>query len=169
MIIESIAIVGAGLIGSSWAAFYASKGFRVKVYDIDPEICRKGWRRAKDFIETLKTHGLLSGEDAQKAFSIMTIVNDLEEAVDGVQLVQESVLENYEVKQKIFKALDAMTPSHVILASSSSGLLMTKIQEVTQYPERCLIDHPFNPPHLIPLVELVPGQRTLEDTITRIP
>jgi 3-hydroxyacyl-CoA dehydrogenase len=85
-----------------------------------------------------------------------------------VQLVQESVTENYEVKQQVFKALDAHTDADVILASSSSGLLMTPIQQVTNHPGRCLIAHPFNPPHLIPLVELVPGDGTDEQTISNM-
>ena len=95
----------------------------------------------------------------------MTSTTALDQAVENVQFVQESVDENYEIKQKVFKALDSYTNADVILASSSSGLLMTPIQQVTQYPGRCLIAHPFNPPHLIPLVELVPGDNTDEQAI----
>lgn len=168
MEIKSVGIIGAGVVGSSWATFYAGKGFIVKMYDIDPALCRKGLHRAVSIVEDLHIQGLLSEKDAQKAADSMTAANDLEKAVDGVQLVQESVTENYEVKQQVFKALDAQAPAEVILASSSSSLLMTKIQKVTRHPGRCLVAHPFNPPHLIPLVELVPGERTDRQTISKM-
>lgn len=166
--VQSIGIIGTGVIGSSWAAFYASKGFKVKMYDIDPSLCRKGHRRSMDHIGTLRSTGLLSEKAAEKAISIITTADDLSEAVEDVQLVQESIAENYETKQQVFKIMDAETSPDVILASSSSGLLITEIQKVTRHPERCLIAHPFNPPHLIPLVELVPGERTKDHTISEM-
>ena len=165
MDVQSIGVIGTGVIGSSWAAFYASRGFKVKMYDVDPSFCQKGHRRAMDHIGALRLGGLLSEKAAKKAISDMTTVNDFDEAVKDIQLVQESVAESYEIKQQVFKIMDAETPPDVILASSSSGLLMTEIQKVTRHPERCLIAHPFNPPHLIPLVELVPGERTEDHTI----
>jgi len=168
MKIKSVGIVGTGVIGSSWAAFYASKGFMVKMYDIDPSLCQKGLLMAKDSLEVLRVRGLLPDKDYKKAIADTTVVNDLTEAVKDVQLVQESAAENYEVKHQVFKVMDAETSPDVILASSSSGLLMTEIQKATQHPERCLIAHPFNPPHLILLVELVPGEQTDDNTISKM-
>ncbi|UCF90875.1 MAG: 3-hydroxyacyl-CoA dehydrogenase family protein [Desulfobacterales bacterium] len=168
MRIASIGVIGTGVIGSSWAAFYAGKGFQVKMYDVDPEVCQKGFRRALGLMEVLCTRGFGSVKAAQRAVSNLTTVNTLDAAVQDVQLVQESVAENYEVKHQVFRAADARTAPDVILASSSSGLLMTEIQRVTRFPERCLVTHPFNPPHLVPLVELVPGERTDEQTIARM-
>jgi len=168
MKIKSVGIVGTGVIGSSWAAFYASKGFMVKMYDVDPSLCQKGLRMAKDYLEVLRVRGLLPDKDYKKAIADTTVVNDLTEAVKDVQLVQESTAENYEVKHQVFKVMDAETSPDVILASSSSGLLMTEIQKATQHPERCLIAHPFNPPHLILLVELVPGEQTDDNTISKM-
>ena len=165
MQVESIAIVGAGIIGSSWAAFYASKGFQVKMWDVDADLCQKGHQQAADIIRQLQAQGILSGNKVAESISRIETAGELEHAVENVQLVQESVAENYEIKKQVFKALDAHTEADVILASSSSGLLMTEIQQVTRHPERCLIAHPFNPPHLIPLVELVPGDGTDERTI----
>lgn len=167
MKIESIAIIGTGVIGSSWAAFYAAKGFQVNMWDVDSELCQKGYQQAGDIVRLLASQGILSGDKIKKSISRIGTTSGLEQAVENVQLVQESVAENYEVKQQVFKALDAATGSDVILASSSSGLLMTEIQKVTRHPERCLIAHPFNPPHLIPLVELVPGDQTDEETISK--
>jgi 3-hydroxyacyl-CoA dehydrogenase len=168
MKIQSIGIVGTGVIGSSWAAFYASKGFKVKMCDVDPSLCQKGLRRAYGYVELLRTQGLISEKACKNAISDMTTVNELDEAIKDVQLVQESAAENYEVKHQLFKIIDAETPPDVIIASSSSGLLMTEIQKVTRYPKRCLVAHPFNPPHLIPLVELVPGEKTDDNTISKM-
>jgi carnitine 3-dehydrogenase len=166
--IKSVGVLGTGVIGSSWATFYASKGFRVKMYDVDSSLCEKGHRRATDNLEDLLKQGLLSDRAFKKAVSGITTANDLNEAVEGVQLVQESITETYEEKQRVFKIMDAQTAPDVILASSSSGLLMTEIQKVTEHPGRCLIAHPFNPPHLIPLVELVPGKETADSVISEM-
>ena len=168
MKVESIAIIGTGVIGSSWAAFYASKGFQVKMWDVDAELCQKGYQQAVDIIRLLQVQGILSGDKGEASISRIGSNSGLEQAVENVQLVQESVAENYEIKQQVFKSLDAHTEANVILASSSSGLLMTPIQQVTDHPGRCLIAHPFNPPHLIPLVELVPGDGTDEQTISKM-
>jgi 3-hydroxypropionate dehydrogenase (NADP+) len=168
MHVESIGIIGAGVIGSSWAAFYATKGFQVKMWDVDAELCQKGYQQAVDIIRLLRDQGILSKDSVEESISRIATNRDLAQAVADVQLVQESVTENYEVKQQVFKALDAHTDADVILASSSSGLLMTPIQQVTNHPGRCLIAHPFNPPHLIPLVELVPGDGTDEQTISNM-
>ena len=168
MHVESIGIVGAGVIGSSWAAFYATKGLQVKMWDADADQCQKGQRQAVDIIRLLQDQGILSKDKVEESIARIATAIELKQAVADVQLVQESVTENYEIKQQVFKALDAHTDADVILASSSSGLLMTPIQQVTHHPGRCLIAHPFNPPHLIPLVELVPGDGTDEQTISKM-
>ena len=165
MKVESIAIIGTGVIGSSWAAFYAAKGIDVKMFDVDADLCHKGHRKAVDTIRLLEAQGIIAGDKVEDCISRIETAAGLEQAVENVQLVKESVAENYEVKKQVFKALDAHTAANVILASSSSGLLMTEIQQVTHHPGRCLIAHPFNPPHLIPLVELVPGDGTDEQAI----
>jgi carnitine 3-dehydrogenase len=158
--IKSVAILGAGTIGASWATFFASKAIPVKMYDVDSSILENGVRKAKENLATLVEYGLLDRSTLDRATGNIRSVHNLREMVEGADYVQESVLENYEVKKKIFHELDSLTSADVILASSSSGLLMSEIQSVTDHPERCLIAHPFNPPHLVPLVELVPGRRT---------
>ena len=165
MQIESIAIVGTGVIGASWAAFYAAKGFQVKMHDADAAQSRKGHQRAIEIIELLQAEGLLESDAVAASIDRITTAAGLAQAVGGVQLVQENVAEDYDVKKQVYKAMDAETGSDVILASSSSGLLMTEIQKVTRHPGRCLVTHPFNPPHLIPLVELVPGEATDPETV----
>ncbi len=93
------------------------------------------------------------------------LTTDLHIAMQDVEYVQESAFERYEIKKEIFAQLDLVCPETVILASSSSGLLMSEIQKVTRIPQRCMIAHPFNPPHLMPLVELVRGKKTSEETL----
>jgi carnitine 3-dehydrogenase len=168
MKIEAIAIIGTGVIGSSWAAFYAAKGYPVKMYDVDAQTCRQGHQQALDIIEQLRELAILAPEMVAGSKSRIVAADGLAQAVADVQLVQECVAENYEVKQQVFRELDAETKPDVILASSSSGLLMTEIQKVTRHPGRCLVAHPFNPPHLIPLVELVPGEATDDDRISEM-
>jgi carnitine 3-dehydrogenase len=166
MNIQSIGIVGTGVIGASWAAFYASKGFTVKMYDVDRDLCKNGLSMAIEYVETLRREKFLSDQTCKQAISKMKTSTALNEAIENVHLVQESVVESYDVKHQIFSAMDSQTHPDVILASSSSGLLMTEIQKATHHPERCLIAHPFNPPHLIPLVELVPGENTDNHTLS---
>ena len=152
--------MGAGTIGASWATFFASKAIPVKMYDVDASILENGVRKAQENLATIAEYGLLDRPTLDRATGNIRSSGSLREMVEGANYVQESILENYEVKKKIFHELDSLTSADVILASSSSGLLMSEIQSVTDHPERCLIAHPFNPPHLVPLVELVPGRRT---------
>jgi 3-hydroxypropionate dehydrogenase (NADP+) len=161
---KNVACIGSGLIGHSWATLFAVKGYRVNLYDVDEGILRNAINRIKLNLETLAQAKLIE-EDMDTILSRIKTTTNISEAVEKVGYVQESVPESYEAKKPVFKKLDELTSQSTILASSSSGLLMTEIQKVTTKPERCLIAHPFNPPHLIPLVELVPGEKTSEKTI----
>lgn len=163
--IKTIAVIGTGVIGASWAAFYASQGFAVKMYDVSAELCKKGLERARAFIDDLGRHALIDEKSTHPAHQRMTWHAALADALAGAHMVQESTAENYTVKKDLFRQMEELLPPTTILASSSSGLLMTEIQRVTRHPGRCLIAHPFNPPHLIPLVELVPGRETAPETM----
>ena len=158
--IKGVGILGTGTIGSSWAAYFASKGLAVKTYDADRSIHEGAVQKIKDNLEGLVQYGLLKKSMLSQAFENISSVSDFGQMVEGADYIQESVYEDYGIKKKIFYELDSLAASHTILASSSSGLLMSEIQSVTKRPERCLVAHPFNPPHLIPLVELVPGRNT---------
>lgn len=161
-----ICIVGTGLIGAGWAAFYAAKGFGVTLYDENATARRNGQERTLQYLSFLKNQSLLSAADHDLAVASLKVSDDLEQALQGAQLVQESVSERYEIKKEVFRRIDRATPPEVILASSSSGLLISELQTVMKHPGRSLIAHPFNPPHLIPLVELVPGKRTDPQTLS---
>jgi len=162
--IRRIAIIGTGVIGASWASLFLAKGLQVVATDIAPN----AEASLRKFVETawpaLKRLGLSPGASQ----SNLTFTADLAQAVAGVDLVQENGPYRIDFKQKLYGQLDEPLPPDVIIASSSSGLTMSEIQKgAAAHPERCVIAHPFNPPHLIPLVEIVGGAKTSEETIRR--
>lgn len=156
---QTIGIFGCGLIGSSWSAYFASRGLQVHMFDAFPGVVGKGKAKAIEILNFMKKSKLMKGSVKDTSKRIFAF-EKLEDWACGVDFVQECVSENYDVKFKAYRELDALLPPQVIIMSSTSGLLMTKIQEVMKHPSRALIAHPFNPPHLIPLVELVPGNKT---------
>jgi 3-hydroxyacyl-CoA dehydrogenase len=163
--IRRIAIIGNGVIGASWTALFLAKGLQVVATDVVPN----AEAALRKFVETawpaLKRFGLSPGASQ----SNLTFTAVLAEAVGGVDLVQENGPERIDFKQKLYGQLDELLPPDVIIASSSSGLTMSEIQSgAASHPERCVIAHPFNPPHLIPLVEIVGGVKTSEATIRRV-
>jgi carnitine 3-dehydrogenase len=163
--IHRIGILGTGTIGASWASFYASRGITVKLFDSQPESLNNGLTTARQNLDDLQKFELADGETVEKAWANLTAVTNFTELVRDVEFIHESVVESYDVKKAVFARLDEMTAPSTIIASSSSGLLLTEIQRVMNHPQRSLIAHPFNPPHLIPLVELVPGRQTRPDVI----
>jgi 3-hydroxyacyl-CoA dehydrogenase len=162
--IRRIAVIGTGVIGASWSALFLAKGLQVVATDVAPNAeaaLRKFVESAWPALERL---GLSPGASQ----SNLKFTADLAEAVTGANLVQENGPERLDFKQKLYGQLDALLPADAIIASSSSGLKMSDIQlGATSHPERCVIGHPFNPPHLIPLVEVVGGKKTSEETIQR--
>ena len=166
--IENVGIVGTGLIGAGWAAFYAGKGLGVKLYDAESSARRAGHERALSYLAFLKEHEVISADEHEDAAARMTVADSLDDMAEGVELIQESVKEDYAVKKELFQALDRATEAQVIVASSSSGLLISELQKVMSHPGRSIIAHPFNPPHLIPLVELVPGEQTAAETTAQM-
>ena len=162
--IQTVAIIGAGVIGASWSALYLAKGLDVVATDVAP-----GAQAALDaFIDAawpaLERLGLEPGASRDR----LTFTPDLEAAIAGADLVQENGPERIAFKQDLYKRLDALLEPEVIIASSSSGLPTSAIQSACgRHPERCVIGHPFNPPHLVPLVEVVGGAQTSAETIER--
>jgi 3-hydroxyacyl-CoA dehydrogenase len=162
--IRRIVIIGTGVIGASWTSLFLAKGLQVVATDIAPN----AEASLRKFVETawpaLKRLGLAAGASQ----SNLKFTADLAQAVAGVDLVQENGPERIDFKQKLYGQLDELLPPDVIIGSSSSGLKMSDIQlGAKSHPERCVIAHPFNPPHLIPLTEIVGGAKTSEETIRR--
>ncbi|MEP9353495.1 3-hydroxyacyl-CoA dehydrogenase NAD-binding domain-containing protein [Xanthobacter sp. KR7-65] len=153
--IRRVAVIGAGTIGASWAALFLSRGLDVVVSDPAPGAAEATQLLIDAAWPVLKE---LGGEAwiEPKAWHFEP---DPVKAVAGADFVQENAPERYELKQKLFPAIDAVLPPEVVIASSSSGLLVSRIAEGCRHPERCIIGHPFNPPHLIPLVEVVGGEK----------
>ncbi|MBV8241184.1 MAG: 3-hydroxyacyl-CoA dehydrogenase [Hyphomicrobiales bacterium] len=162
--IRRVAIVGTGVIGASWSALYLAKGLQVVATDPAPgaeDRLRAFVAKAWTALERL---GLSPGASQAN----LSFTADLAEALTGVDLVQENGPERLDFKQKLYGQLDELLAADVIIASSSSGLTMSEIQKgAAAHPGRCVIAHPFNPPHLIPLVEVVGGAKTSEETIRR--
>jgi 3-hydroxyacyl-CoA dehydrogenase len=162
--IRRIAIIGTGVIGASWTALFLAKGLDVVATDVAPDAETSLRRFVKAAWPALERLGLAPGASQ----SHLTFTGDLPIAMAGADLVQENGPERIDFKKKLYRQLDELLPADVIIASSSSGLTMSEIQsECPSHPERCVIGHPFNPPHLVPLVEIVGGAKTSEATIQR--
>jgi 3-hydroxypropionate dehydrogenase (NADP+) len=164
---NKIACIGAGVIGHSWATLFSMKGYTVHIQDINDEIIQRSLRWIKTALGLCAEKGLIDKRDGEIAFNRVKPTTDMSEAVSEADYIVESVLEDYDVKKKVFREIDSAAYEEAIIASSSSYLLMTEIQKVTKRPERCIEAHPYNPPHLIPLVEIVPGEATSKITVTR--
>jgi 3-hydroxyacyl-CoA dehydrogenase len=163
--IRRIAVIGTGVIGASWTALFLAKNLEVVATDVAPNAEAALKRFVDAAWPALKRIGLAPGASPSK----LQFTNDLSTAVKGAGLVQENGPERIDFKKKLYGELDRLLPPDVIIASSSSGLTMSEIQSgCPSHPERCVIAHPFNPPHLIPLVEIVGGAKTAQQTIERV-
>jgi carnitine 3-dehydrogenase len=163
MQIRSVAIVGTGLIGASWAAQFLACGLSVIATDPAPDAETNLRKCVDEAWELLTLTALASGASRDR----LTFTTDLKEAVSKADFVQESVPERLMLKSRVFTEMDKFAPPETILASSASGITMDVIQSGCKCPDRCVIGHPFNPPHIIPLVEVVGGAKTSEATIER--
>jgi len=163
MEVKSIGIVGTGVIGASWAAFYLSRGFDVRA--TDPADGAEG--RLRDLVAsywpTLEQLGLTRGASQDR----LTFGTDISKILSGVDFVQENGPERLDIKRDLIANIDAAIPGHAIIATSSSGILISSIQDAAKHPERVVLGHPFSPPHLIPLVEVLGGKLTSNDAVER--
>ena len=162
--IKRVAIIGTGVIGASWTALFLANGLEVVATDVAPNAEAALKRFVDAAWPALKRLGLAPNASQ----SNLRFTADLPAAVKNADFVQENGPERIDFKKKLYGQLDGLLPPDVIIASSSSGLTMSEIQSgCPSHPERCVIGHPFNPPHLVPLVEIVGGAKTSEDTIKR--
>ena len=154
--IARVAVIGAGVIGSGWAARCLAHG--LNVIAADPAQGAEARMRASvaNAWPALEQRGLAKGASPDR----LEFCNKVADAVSGADFVQESAPEEEKIKRELLTAIDTATPAHVVIASSSSGLLPTRIQADCAHPERVLVGHPFNPVYLLPLVEIVGGERT---------
>ena len=161
--VRRIAIVGTGVIGASWAAYYLARGIDVVATDPGPQAEANLRKYVDDAWPLLTEVGLSPGASRDR----LTFTSDMSRALAQADWVQENAPERPDFKIKLFAQMDEATPPNSIIASSSSGITMDVIQSGCKRPERCVIGHPFNPPHVVPLVEVVGGAKTSEATIER--
>jgi carnitine 3-dehydrogenase len=159
--VTHVTSIGAGPIGAGWAAHFLARGYDVTAYihHMDEEdqfmsVVNTAWPCLVDL-------GLAEGASMDR----LTITDDLSVAVRDAQFIQESAPERMEIKQALYETLGQITAPEVVIASSTSGLTMTDIQINSATPERCVVGHPFNPPYLLPLVEVIGGDKTSEDAL----
>ncbi|MGR3406158.1 3-hydroxyacyl-CoA dehydrogenase family protein, partial [Roseovarius indicus] len=159
--VRRVASLGAGPIGGGWTAHFLARGYDVNAYIHDPAerdalmaVVETGW-------VSLTGLGLAPGASLDR----LTVTSDLAKAVEGVDFIQESGPERLDIKQALYKRLGEIVPAEVVIGSSTSGLTMTEIAAECVTPERCVIGHPFNPPYLLPLVEIIGGKQTDERAV----
>jgi carnitine 3-dehydrogenase len=151
-----VGVVGAGVIGGGWALHYLRMGFDVDVFDPGPDARRQLLRMVEQIWPLLERIGLRPGARPDR----LSFHTDLAGAVAEADVVQESTPEDGPAKRAVLAAIDRAARPQTVIASSTSGFPMTMLQADCVFPERCVVGHPFNPPYLIPLVEVVGGQRT---------
>ena len=161
--IRNIAIVGTGVIGASWAALYLARGFHVNATDPAPN----AETNLRQYIDAAWKDLTIIGLSPNASRDNLKFTLDMKKALSDADFVQENGPERQDFKIKLFADMDAATPPDSIIASSSSGLTMSVMQSACRYPERCVIGHPFNPPHVIPLVEVVAGAKTSPEAVDR--
>jgi len=159
--IHRIAIVGTGVIGASWAAQYLARGFDVVATDPAPNAEANLRKYVDEAWEQLTVIGLSPGAARDR----LSFTSSMKDALSNADLVQENGPERPDFKIKLFADMDEATPADSLIASSSSGITPSVMQSQCKHPERVLIGHPFNPPHIIPLVEVVGGTKTSPDAI----
>ncbi|MEU1944230.1 3-hydroxyacyl-CoA dehydrogenase NAD-binding domain-containing protein [Streptomyces melanosporofaciens] len=154
--VRRVACVGAGVIGGGWVAHFLARGYDVTAWDPAPDAEEKLRRLVAAAWPALTQIGLADGASPDR----LTVTATVEEAVADAQFVQESAPEKLELKRSLLAQLDAAAPPGVVIASSTSGYPMTDMQTEATDPGRLVVGHPFNPPYLIPLVEVVGGEKT---------
>ena len=162
---KNVGVIGGGLIGASWAAIFSKSGFNVFVYDPYPDVFDTYESRVTSFLEELKTiDETINVEESLNRINANVTIEDL---CSNVEYIQESAPEILSVKQELFAKLDNLAPEEVVIGSSSSAMPISSITQNLKGQHRCIITHPANPPHLIPCVEICPGENTSNKTIEK--
>jgi 3-hydroxybutyryl-CoA dehydrogenase len=157
-----IAVIGAGTMGAGIAQIFAQAGYPVRLQARKRETLEAALRRVRVNQDELIRHELLGAADAEAARERIAVTQDLQEALAGAAFVSENIPERLDLKQPLFAELDRLTPAETILSTNTSSLPITQVARDTKHPERVVGFHWFNPPHLIPLVEVIRGERTAD-------
>ena len=159
-----VSIIGTGVIGAGWAARFIANGYYVQAYDPNPKSLKKLKVDVKKALTSLKKIGLNNNASIKN----LSLFSNLNDALNKTSFVQENAPENEKLKTSLLKKIDSLLDRKILIASSSSGLLPTKIQSQCKNPSRVLIGHPFNPVYLLPLVEIVKGKKTSQQSALKL-
>lgn len=159
---DEITVLGAGIMGHGIALAFAIDGRTVTLYDVDEEVLEDSKAQMRSVLETFEAESKINEAEISEIEARITRTGSLEDAVDGADFVTEAVVENLDVKQEVFSKLNDLAPEDAILATNTSGLSITEIASVVDRPERVVGTHWFNPPYVVPLVEVIFGDKTDE-------
>ena len=163
---EKVAIIGCGLIGRAWAMVFARAGHSVKLYDAAPGSAQQALLLIRQGLEQLHQFGLIA-ESADIVLSRISTVTTLADAVSDADYVQENTAEKLDVKREVYRQMDAAAPAHCILASSTSTIQTSRFSESIKGRHRCIVAHPVNPPHIVPVVEISPAPWTSAEVVAK--
>lgn len=163
--IKKVACVGAGVIGASFALNFAMKGYPTCIYDIEQKALDVAKNNILNNLDILQKSNILTKLTCEDTLALLKYTTNIAEAVEGVQFIQESCPENYEIKQKVLAEVEKHISDNTIIASSTSGLLISEIAKYAVHPERFVGAHPYNPPHIIPLVEITKGDKSNPEAV----
>jgi 3-hydroxyacyl-CoA dehydrogenase len=161
--VQRVAVISTGVIGASWTTCFLAAGLDVTASDPAPDAESALRAAVAAQWPAMEAIGLAAATSPER----LRFVASPEEAVADAQFVQENAPEDLELKRKLFRRIDAAAPADAILASSSSTFMVSEFQDACRHPERVVLGHPFNPPHLIPLVEVAGGRATAEAVVER--
>jgi 3-hydroxybutyryl-CoA dehydrogenase len=156
--IRNIGVIGAGLMGHGIAQVFALKGYMVKLFDNDSRVLKSASERIRNNLQTLSEMGLVESRELEDCLKYVQICHTLTEICEGVELIIEAVSENLDLKRAIFSDLERLTPPQTILCSNTSGISISLISEKLQFKERVVGTHFWNPPHIVPCVEVIKSQ-----------
>lgn len=163
--IKNISCVGLGVIGYSWALYFSLKNLNVTAYDISEESLSLAKTKVHDSLKSLISNNVITKQESEIIENRIIYTTNIQEAVQNSQFIVESGPENYDIKRNIVKEIEKNVSDDAIIVSSTSGLLITEIARDAKHPERFIGAHPYNPPHLIPLVEITKGEKTSEEVV----
>lgn len=163
---EKIAIIGSGLIGRAWAMVFARAGYPVRMYDSAAGAVEKALGLIEDGLVELKNAGLITEAPADIARRV-SAARTLADAVADADYVQENTSEKVDIKREVYRQLDEAAPAHCILASSTSTIQTSRFSEGLKGRHRCIVAHPVNPPHVVPIVEISPAPWTSAEVVAR--
>ena len=166
--VKAIGVVGAGLMGHGIAQIFVFKGFKVKLFDNDPKVLKSAPAKIRNNLQTLSELHLVESSEVAQALDHLQLCTSLAEMCTGVEFIIEAVSENLDLKRTVFSELERHTASQVILCSNTSGISIGKIAEKLRLRERVVGTHFWNPPHLIPCVEVIQSSHTSSETLQTV-